>query len=111
MVAEEGNRNGALCATYIYIAAAMCQSQIVGTSSKWERDLPLRGCPFAHWDHHLLFHFVDFVFQVLAYRDRLIQLVVHLYLLGLDDCSLASFALDESIEHGLYDVADIRTFE
>jgi len=111
MVAEEGNRNGALCVTYIYIAAAMCQSQIVGTSSKWERDLPLRGCLFTHWDHHLLFHFVDFIFQVLTYQDRLIQLVVHLYLLSLDNCSLASFALNESIERGLYDMADIYTFE
>ena len=37
--------------------------------------------------------------------------MVHLYPLGLDSCSLALFALDESVEHGLYHVADIRTFE
>jgi len=37
--------------------------------------------------------------------------MVQLYPLGLDSCLLASFALNESIEHGLYYVADIRTFE
>ena len=60
---------------------------------------------------HHLFHFIDFIFRVLVFRDQLIQLVVHLYPLGLDGCSLASFALDESVEHGLYHVADIHTFE
>ena len=77
----------------------MCQSRIVGTCSKWEKDLPL------------VFHFVDFVFQVLTFQDQLIQPVVQLYPLGLNGCSLASFALDESIECGLYYVADIHTFE
>jgi len=31
------------CATYIYIAAATCQSRIVAMSSKWGKDLPLRS--------------------------------------------------------------------
>jgi len=71
----------------------------VGTHSKWEKDLPL------------LFHFVDFIFQVLAFQDQLIQPMVQLYPLSPDSCSLALFALNESIEHGLYYMADIRTFE
>ena len=99
-----------MCNLHIHSSSNVSESNC-GYKFEWEKDLPLRGCPFAHWDHHLLFHFIDFVFQVLAYQDQLIQLVVHLYPLGLDDCSLALFALDKSIERGLYDMVDIRTFE
>jgi hypothetical protein len=45
--------------------------------------------------HHLLFRFVDFVFQVLAFRDQLIEFVVHLDPLTLHRRAFAPLALDD----------------